>query len=92
MHKRLPFLAKSFLPKETLSDTTILIISILFIKTGLYVGKTFVFQFKYHQILYLSVHFYINFQFFYNFFNVIIFHVFIETRICSKFTDSKITP
>ena len=40
-----------FLTKETLLGTTILSISILFIKIGLYVGQSFAFGFQYHQIL-----------------------------------------
>ena len=40
-----------FLTKETLLGTTILSISILFIKIGLYVDQSFASGFQYHQIL-----------------------------------------
>ena len=38
-----------FLPKETLLDTTILLIAIFFIEIGF--GEFFVFRFQYYQIL-----------------------------------------
>ena len=41
-----------FLPKETLLDATILLISIFSVEVDLYVGEIFVFRFQYHQILY----------------------------------------
>ena len=61
MHKGLTFLVKVslksikylklFLPKETLLDTTISLISVLSIEIGLYVGEICVIQFQYHQTL-----------------------------------------
>ena len=40
-----------FLPKQTLLDTTILLISIFVIEIAPFVGEIFVFGFHYHQIL-----------------------------------------
>ena len=42
---------KRFLLKETLLDTTILLISIFFIEIGLLNSENVVFRFQYHQIL-----------------------------------------
>ena len=42
---------KSFLPKEILLDTTILLTLILSIKNDTYIGGICIFQFQYHQTL-----------------------------------------
>ena len=44
---------KPFLPKETLLDTIILLVSTSYIKIAFFGGgESYVFQFQYHQTLY----------------------------------------
>ena len=62
-----------FLPKETLLDTTILLISIFVIEIAPFVGEIFVFGFQYHQF----------FKFFYMLSKNFTFFLIYNFQICS---------
>ena len=53
---------KPFLPKDTLLDTTILLIPIFFNEIGFFAGEIFVFWFKIYNCFF---YFYIYFHFFF---------------------------